>query len=111
MTNETHDPDLRSWVESANDGETDFPIQNLPLGIFRRRDAGEAWRVGTAIGNQVLDLAATARSGLLSGAASRAGSRCAASSLNALMSLPGVSHYLAAKSEKDWKRPEEKSHE
>jgi fumarylacetoacetase len=87
MTNETHDPDLRSWVESANDGETDFPIQNLPLGIFRRRDAGEAWRVGTAIGNQVLDLATTARSGLLSGAASRAGSRCAASSLNALMSL------------------------
>ena len=35
--NATHDPTLRSWVDSANDGSTDFPIQNLPLGRFRRR--------------------------------------------------------------------------
>jgi fumarylacetoacetase len=32
--NETHDPNLRSWVESANDPNTDFPIQNLPFGVF-----------------------------------------------------------------------------
>src|SRR5690606_30432767 len=32
--NETHDPDLKSWVESANDPNTDFPIQNLPFCIF-----------------------------------------------------------------------------
>ncbi len=31
---ETHDPAGRSFVESANDAGTDFPIQNLPLGIF-----------------------------------------------------------------------------
>ncbi|MFN0184583.1 MAG: fumarylacetoacetase [Aquabacterium sp.] len=52
----THDPDLRSWVESANDGATDFPIQNLPYGRFRRAGTAEPWRIGVAIGSQVLDL-------------------------------------------------------
>ncbi|WP_137895802.1 fumarylacetoacetase [Ramlibacter sp. 2FC] len=51
----THDPALASWVESANDPATDFPIQNLPFGRFRR--AGDAdWCIGVAIGDQVLDL-------------------------------------------------------
>ena len=54
----THDPRLRSWVESANDPATDFPIQNLPFGVFRRRGAKEAPRGGVAIGDQILDLAA-----------------------------------------------------
>jgi fumarylacetoacetase len=54
----THDPKLKSWVESANDPAGDFPIQNLPFGIFRRKNAGEAPRGGVAIGDQVLDLAA-----------------------------------------------------
>ena len=35
--NESHDPALRSWVESANEPGTDFPIQNLPFCVFRRR--------------------------------------------------------------------------
>jgi fumarylacetoacetase len=52
----THDPALSSWVESANDPATDFPIQNLPYGRFRRRGSGDAWRVGVAIGDRVLDL-------------------------------------------------------
>lgn len=52
---ETHDPSLASWVESANDPETDFPIQNLPFGRFR--DARDMdWSIGVAIGDQVLDL-------------------------------------------------------
>jgi fumarylacetoacetase len=51
----THAPELKSWVDSANDPSTDFPIQNLPLGRFRR-SADEAWRVGVAIGDRVLDL-------------------------------------------------------
>lgn len=55
--NETHAPALRSWVASANEGGTDFPLQNLPFGRFRLHDA-EAWRVGVAIGDQVLDLRA-----------------------------------------------------
>ena len=94
MTNETHDRDLKSWVESAADPHTDFPIQNLPLGAFRRRDAGESYRIGMAIGDQVLDLAAAAHSGLLDGAPSRAGSRCASTSLNGLLALEPV-HWAA----------------
>jgi fumarylacetoacetase len=51
----THDPDRRSWVESANDARGDFPIQNLPFGRFREA-ADMDWRIGVAIGDQVLDL-------------------------------------------------------
>jgi fumarylacetoacetase len=51
-------PRLKSWVESANDPGTDFPIQNLPFGVFRRRGSKEAPRGGVAIGDQILDLAA-----------------------------------------------------
>jgi fumarylacetoacetase len=53
----THDAALLSWVDSANDPETDFAVQNLPFGRFRAA-AGGAWRVGVAIGDQVLDLQA-----------------------------------------------------
>ena len=53
----THDAALQSWVESANDSETDFPIQNLPFGRFRA-EANADWCIGVAIGNQVLDLRA-----------------------------------------------------
>ena len=52
---ETHVATLASWVESANDPATDFPLQNLPFGRFRA-SIGEPWRVCTAIGDQVLDL-------------------------------------------------------
>jgi fumarylacetoacetase len=54
----THDPELRSWVESANEPGCDFPIQNLPFGIFKRKGASESPRGGVAIGDQILDLAA-----------------------------------------------------
>src|ERR1700733_13664961 len=53
----THDPALRSWVVSAA-GHGEFPIQNLPLGIFSR--SGEKPRPGVAIGDRVLDLPAIA---------------------------------------------------
>jgi fumarylacetoacetase len=55
---ETHDPKRRSWVEAANAPECDFPIQNLPFGVFRRRGTKEAPRGAVAIGDRVLDLAA-----------------------------------------------------
>jgi fumarylacetoacetase len=51
----THDPALSSWLESANDPAADFPIQNLPFGRFRRAEDMD-WRIGVAIGDQVLDL-------------------------------------------------------
>ena len=56
--NQTPDPDLKSWVESANDLASDFPIQNLPFGIFRKKSSKESPRGGVAIGDQILDLAA-----------------------------------------------------
>ncbi len=56
LLNATHDPKLRSWVDSANTLETDFPIQNLPFGRFRRAGTTEPWRIGVAIGDHVLDL-------------------------------------------------------
>jgi fumarylacetoacetase len=55
LIDDTHDPALQSWLESANDPVTDFPIQNLPFGRFRRADDMD-WRIGVAIGDQVLDL-------------------------------------------------------
>jgi fumarylacetoacetase len=54
---ETHDPDLRSWLDSANEPGCEFPIQNLPFGIFKRKDRLEKPRGGIAIGDQILDLA------------------------------------------------------
>jgi fumarylacetoacetase len=54
---ETHDAGLESWVESANDPAGDFPVQNLPFGRFRS-GAASPWRIGVAIGEQVLDLQA-----------------------------------------------------
>ncbi len=61
---ETHAPALRSWVESANAPTTDFPIQNLPFAVFRRRGSSEPWRGGVAIGDRIVDLAALASDGL-----------------------------------------------
>ena len=62
MLDQTHDAALRSWVDSANAGDTDFPMQNLPFGVFRRRGSDEAVRIGVAIGDQVLDLSWRANS-------------------------------------------------
>jgi len=62
--NETHDPNLKSWVESANDPGTDFPIQNLPLCSIERDDG---FVVGVVIGDFVLDLHVVARADLLYG--------------------------------------------
>ena len=76
----THDPDRNSWDESANTAGCDFPIQNLPYGIFVKE--GGARRVGVAIGDQILDLAAVAA--LLPGFAKEAVSR---ESLNEIMGL------------------------
>ena len=55
-TNNTHDENLKSWVESANTPDTDFPIQNLPFCVFARAFTYENVRVGVAIGDFVLDL-------------------------------------------------------
>jgi fumarylacetoacetase len=83
---ETHQPTLRSWVESANADDTDFPIQNLPFGVFAHGEGG-APRVGIAIGDRILDVAAALDAQLLTGDAAVAAERCRGSRLNDLMAL------------------------
>jgi fumarylacetoacetase len=85
-TDRTLSPDLRSWVDSANDPRTDFPIQNLPLGVFTQRGADEN-RIGAAIGDRVADLAAMADAGLLDSLDPHVAAACREPALNALMSL------------------------
>jgi fumarylacetoacetase len=57
---ETHDPARKSWVASANAPDSDFPIQNLPFGVFRPRGDRKDPMVGVAIGDQILDVTAVA---------------------------------------------------
>lgn len=85
--NETHDAALASWVESANGGASDFPVQNLPFGVFRRRGSQEAWRGGVAIGDQILDLAAAHAAGAFPADAARAAAACGEGSLNSFMAM------------------------
>ena len=64
ILDQTHDPRQRSWVGSANEAGSPFPLQNLPLGVFRTGPV-EAPRIGVAIGDQVLDLKAAVEARLL----------------------------------------------
>jgi fumarylacetoacetase len=86
-TDETHDPAVPSWIGSANAPDTSFPIQNLPLGVFRRAGTSEAFRAGVAIGDQVLDLGGCAEQSLLAGVDDLVNRACRAPRLNALMAL------------------------
>ena len=90
-TDPTHDPALQSWVASANTGSTDFPLQNLPYGRFRRAGAagaGEPWRIGIAIGDQILDLAAARGSADWPAALAAPLDALAAGDLNTVMAAP-----------------------
>ena len=83
MTDPTHDVNLRCWVPSA-DGHAQFPIQNLPLGVFA--PAGARPRGGMAIGDAIIDLSALAAADLLAGDAKVAAAACG-ETLNALLAL------------------------
>jgi len=74
----------RSWVEHAN-GHSDFPLQNLPLGIFSR--PGETLRCGVAIGDAILDLEAVLAAGLFEGHAKAAVEATRGGALNAFFAL------------------------
>ncbi|MGK2911315.1 MAG: fumarylacetoacetase [Sphingobium sp.] len=82
--NETHDPALACWVESAIEHQ-DFPIQNLPLGVFFPQ--GEPPRGGVAIGEMIVDLRLLAASGLLHGEAQTAAGAAQGATLNPLLAL------------------------
>ncbi len=86
MLDETHDAARRSWVASAN-GHADFPLQNLPLGVFSAGDAAK--RLGTAIGDRILDLTAVAEAGLFSAAIAQT-VNSAGQTLNGIFAQPAA---------------------
>src|SRR5579863_36999 len=75
---------LKSWIASANDSATDFPLDNLPYGVFRR---AHATQIGVAIGDQILDLGACASEGLSKELPSEIVDACTAQVLNPLIAL------------------------
>ena len=83
----THDPVARSWVESANATNTDFPIQNLPFCVFKRKQSNEVFRGGVGIGDQIVDLGQLCKTGLLNGLGLQTAQAGAQSSLNSMMAL------------------------
>jgi fumarylacetoacetase len=88
VLDETHNSKVQSWIESANIIGSDFPIQNLPFGVFRRSDVGSATRIGVAIGDHILDLAGMQSDGLLGDEVTQfAANACASDSLNLMMAL------------------------
>jgi fumarylacetoacetase len=84
---ETHDPRLCSWVKSANQNNTDFPIQNLPFGVFRSPGSNQVSRIGIAIGDQILDLARCCSVGLFQDLPQSLQAACIAPNLNPLMAM------------------------
>jgi len=82
--NETHDPARQSFIASANAADAEFPIQNLPFGAYCPAP-GSTQRIGVAIGDQILDVAAAAS--CFDGLAATAAEHCAGPHLNKLMSL------------------------
>ena len=85
MFDATHDPAALSWVAAANTMETDFPLQNLPLGVMR--STGDGTRIGVAIGEAVLDLRVAGESGLLNGLANEVRSALQAHNLDRYLAL------------------------
>ena len=84
VIDETHDPRRETWVTSAR-GHAEFPIQNLPFGIFS--PVGEALRGGIAIGDMIFDLKVGLEAGLFIGQAAHAAEAAAGATLNPLMAL------------------------
>jgi fumarylacetoacetase len=83
---QTHDPSRRSWLASANQVGGDFPLQNLPYGVFRPAAGGRP-RIGVAIGDRVLDIPAALEAGCLELSA-RTATAAQQPTLNALMDEP-----------------------
>src|SRR5271156_2694573 len=84
VIDETHDPRRESWVTSAR-GHAEFPIQNLPFGIFS--PSGGAPRRGAAVGDAIFDRKGGLEAGLFIGDAARAAEAAAGATLNPLMAL------------------------
>ena len=96
MTNPTHDPNLTCWLDSANTQGSDFPIQNLPFGVFRRAGTNDQPRIGVAIGECILDLNASVEASLLDDLSHDTKDALCALALNDFMSL-GAASWSAAR--------------
>lgn len=81
---------LKSWVASANDPSSDFPIQNLPYGVFKKKSNSENPRIGVAIGNYVFDLKGAIEESVLVDLNQNTIDALNRESLNSLMSLDRV---------------------
>ncbi|WP_092007005.1 fumarylacetoacetase [Polaromonas sp. OV174] len=81
----THDASAKAWLASANAPDSDFPLQNLPLGVFRRAGSQEAFRPGVAIGDQIVDLLAARAAGALPADVAATLDGCERGELNAFM--------------------------
>ena len=89
--NDTHDASRKSWVQSANATDSDFPIQNLPFGVFTRRGESDR-RIGVAIGDQIVDVHECGRANLWSGEAAEVAELCSQPAMNALAAAPRSAH-------------------
>lgn len=87
LINNTHNTALTSWLSSANIDSTDFPIQNLPFAVFRRKGSQQLFRGGVAIGDQVIDLAALSQLNLFTGQVQQALIACSKPKLNEFMAM------------------------
>lgn len=77
----------KSWIESANDPSTDFPIQNLPYGVFKKKNNAQKPRIGVAIGDYILDLREALKEGILRGLSKNVFEALKKETLNSLMAL------------------------
>ncbi|MFM2139775.1 MAG: hypothetical protein RLZZ25_40 [Gemmatimonadota bacterium] len=85
MLDASHDPMVTSWVPSAQAAGTDFPIQNLPLGVFETADGRVG--IGVAIGDQVVDLRVAREAALLGSLPAAIAAALEATTLNAVIAL------------------------
>lgn len=96
FTDQTHDPSIKSWVDSANEA-SDFPIQNLPFGVFRPAGKSDAEpRIGVAIGEMILDVRGCIEAKLFDAVSPEAQCALSAQTLNDFMAL-GREHWRAVR--------------
>lgn len=88
--NKTHNAEVQSWVESARTPDTDFPLQNLPFGVFRRKQGGMRPAVGVAIGEMIIDVSHLHKTIPFAGPAAIGAEACADETLNRLLASGSI---------------------
>lgn len=85
----SHDPSRATWIDGQSQKQSDFPIQNLPLGVFRESGEISEGSIGIRILDQVVDLKSLAEEGLLDSLDARIQYAFAAPTLNGWLALSG----------------------